>query len=142
MTASLLHALRRLRVGLAIAVLVAIAVPVGLGPAGGRILRVLGAQAHLCKCGMKPGTCGCPECARLEQARLDDRTPCPIPAMRRHCDDKAPVVGLLGAALALPIPFSNLPLAGFEKQPCRRAVDVARLEPAIGPPTPPPRIAL
>lgn len=29
-----------------------------------------GTKAHHCACGMKPGTCGCPECARIEAAKL------------------------------------------------------------------------
>jgi hypothetical protein len=126
---------------LLIVVLVAIATPWALGPAMGELLHAFGESSHVCKCGMKAGTCGCPACARLEKQRLDDERPCPVPAMRRSCDDHSPglAFGLLGDVrspeiTALPPIEQAQPatLPGLDRSPKQRRLD---------PPTPPPRIA-
>ncbi len=133
---------RWLRAAIAAATLVVLVVPAALGPTWGPLLRQLGAQAtHVCKCGMKPGTCGCPDCARLEQQEHDDRAPLSVPALRRTCDDDTPALGssaLPDAVVPLAATMPPVPLTG----------SAARLEPSLHPasgedrpPTPPPRHA-
>jgi hypothetical protein len=51
-----------------------VVMPLALGPATTPLTRWLGGEAdHRCSCGMKAGTCGCPECERLERIRAYDR---------------------------------------------------------------------
>src|SRR5271170_4470295 len=71
------------------ALLVALAVlaPMMLGPALSPLAQALGAVAeHRCACGMAPGTCGCPECARIEHQRLRERAPAPYAVLRSQCE--------------------------------------------------------
>ena len=59
-------------------VMLAVTTPLTLGPMRGVLARALGAFDHACACGMAPGTCGCPACARLEretQNRIGARAP-------------------------------------------------------------------
>jgi hypothetical protein len=138
--ASRLH--RWLLGALAAATLVVIALPAALGPTWGPILRALGEQrTHVCKCGMKAGTCGCPECARLEHERLDAKRPCPVPALRRACDDEAPAFAFGDMPLAVVPASSRVPVVPSlgealppDAMPVFRGVEAE-------PPTPPPRIA-
>jgi hypothetical protein len=133
---------RLLRALCAYAALVTLAAPAAFGPAMGHVLRELGAQhAHLCKCGMVPGKCGCPECERLEQARQRVLAPDALPAMRGECDDDAPSI-LFGAlpAVGLAPPVATIPVPRGERVPPLRA-NAPPLWPHLDPPTPPPRLA-
>jgi len=112
--------------------------PIGLGPATGAIARALGALDHACACGMAPGKCGCPACARLERER--NAPPGPTPALKSNCERDGVVVPigslppcLLPGALALDAPLleESLGLPSFPR------VHIADRD---GPPTPPPRV--
>jgi hypothetical protein len=111
--------------------------PTALGPAMGTLTRVVGELDHKCMCGMKPGTCGCPECERLERART--HVPA-YPVIKGECD---------GAGQAVP---SVAPLAIAPASITVRATAVvAHVSPLVPPrihsadlrepPTPPPRVA-
>lgn len=55
-------------------VAVVLAAPLLLGSAFGATLAQLGDHDdHFCACGMKPGTCGCPACARLGKLRAESK---------------------------------------------------------------------
>jgi hypothetical protein len=133
---------RVLRALCAYAVLLTLAAPAAFGAAMGPVLRELGEQqAHLCKCGMAPGKCGCPECERLERAREQSRAPDVVPTLRTGCDDDAPSV-LFGAlpVVAVASQTATLPLPRGE----RVRVSGASTPPLgldVDPPTPPPRLA-
>jgi len=59
--------------------------PVALGPARMTFERALGGEpSHTCACGMKRGTCGCPECEKLEQQRANVSKHV---AVRNTCED-------------------------------------------------------
>jgi hypothetical protein len=128
---------------LAAATLVVIALPAALGPTWGPILRALGEQTtHVCKCGMKAGTCGCPECARLEHEREDAKRACPVPAVRRACDDEGPAFAFGDMPLAVVPVIARVPVTpslGAALRPDEMTV-LRGVE--AKPPTPPPRIAL
>jgi hypothetical protein len=86
---------------LGIALALAVLAPLLLGPALVPLTRALGgADEHLCACGMAPGTCGCPECEKLEHARLAERAPRPYPVVKGQCggDEVAPGYAALPAA--------------------------------------------
>jgi hypothetical protein len=138
----LAQSLRRwLRLALAVATLVTIAAPAALGAAMGPILDQLGqSHEHVCKCGMPPGKCGCPECDRAEQERLRERHQV-VPLLKSGCDHGAPAIQF--AAL----PPASLSAAGT-MLPAPRGERLARdpadspvLDHALDPPTPPPRLA-
>jgi hypothetical protein len=88
-----------------LATLLAVCAPMWLGPGFGALLQTLGAHAsHTCACGMAPGKCGCPECARLEETRKRESAPRPYPVLKSTCDDDSPAQfaavvapGVLGA---------------------------------------------
>jgi hypothetical protein len=108
----------------------------------GPVLREIGEQqAHLCKCGMVPGKCGCPECERLERARQQAHAPDAVPTFRRDCDDDAPSV-LFNAlpAAALASRSETLPAPRGERVRPLNA-DGPPLSLYLDPPTPPPRLA-
>ena len=136
--------LLRFRYVISVVTLVALAVPCALGAGAGPVLRMMGSlDEHVCKCGMKPGTCGCPECARLEARRRADRAPTPTPALRRDCNEGEPAMP--GGA---PMPSGVLPPAAIAllRAPAGRRVpftDARASTPRrdLEPPTPPPRIA-
>lgn len=135
---------RWLRVACAVVTLVVLAAPAALGSAMDPVLRMLGdTHGHLCKCGMAPGKCGCPDCARAEQERLSEHRAEATPTLKRHCDDEAPAMPL-GAAL----PAGVLAASGTSTLPVPRGdrvpvVTRAALVPSADqePPTPPPRLA-
>jgi hypothetical protein len=117
--------------------------PLTLGPAIGPVTRALGGQpVHRCACGMVRGTCGCPECERLERQRESDKTPTTHSVLKSNCsDDDAPVV------------FTPLPIAAPQSVALalpKPAVALATLTPARivhsldrnKPPTPPPETAV
>ncbi len=69
------------------AVATLLAAPLLGGNAYGAWLRVVAPEVvHMCSCGMKAGTCGCPECELRERQRLDERAPKPYPVLRSQCD--------------------------------------------------------
>lgn len=132
---------------LALVVLMGLVLPMALGPAGTHwVVQWMGGVAtHHCACGMKPGTCGCPECARLEAEKLSEAHSAsqdPPPALTSDCSHEPPSVG--GQTF-----WSLPPITGFEGIP---AVDpsaiLLTLEPrsltprsAPQPDKPPPRQA-
>jgi hypothetical protein len=141
--ARLAPALRRfVRLVCAYAVLATLAAPAALGAAMGPVLRELGAtQTHQCKCGMRPGTCGCRECSLLEHERRVAHVHDSVPACRRHCDDDAPAVlssalpaGLLAAAA------ETLFVPRGERM-THLKTDLPPPPRSFAPPTPPPRRA-
>jgi hypothetical protein len=140
-----LRALRQwLRVACAVVTLVVIAAPAALGGALSPVLRQLAEVGHVCKCGMTPGKCGCPECARLERERLSERQPAPEPTLKRDCDDEAPAMPLgaaLPAGVVAAVSTSTLPVPRGERIP---VVLSTSPHPSTSdePPTPPPRSAL
>jgi hypothetical protein len=124
---------------LAAAALIVLAfVPVVFGPAFGGVARALGIEPeHACACGMKAGTCGCPECERAlkgDTSRLPETQ-----AVLGSCDDHgraslgaALPPGLLPPCIGLPVRLHATLLA--------TTLTTARVpfEPQA-PPTPPPR---
>ena len=133
---------RWVRLALAVATLVTIAAPAALGAAMGPILDQLGsAHEHVCKCGMAPGKCGCPECEKAEQERLHDRGHQVAPVLKSGCDQDAPAIQLAALPpMAMPPASALLPAPRGE----RIAHDPASfsvLDHDLDPPTPPPRLA-
>ncbi len=80
------RALARLCVGV---VAVVLAAPLLLGSAFGAAVAGLGDHDdHFCACGMKPGTCGCPACARLGKLRQESKAHDHAHVVARSsCDD-------------------------------------------------------
>jgi hypothetical protein len=119
-----------------------IAAPMLLGPGLGGVLRAVGGEhEHTCACGMKPGTCGCPACARLEHERRAAKKVHAYPAVRTDChDDDGVIVPHALPDFAAPI-VAALPRAAGE----RRSVSSRRVSDPdewLAPPaTPPPRAA-
>jgi hypothetical protein len=111
--------------------------PVALGPARTTIERALGGEAsHACACGMKRGTCGCPECERIEQEAK--RTAMHV-AVRNACEGDDGLARPPAAPIVTP---PNAPLV------VARATSIARELPSASsldsqlarePSTPPPR---
>jgi|HubBroStandDraft_2_1064218.scaffolds.fasta_scaffold133171_3 hypothetical protein len=96
---------RLLETVLALAVALAVLAPMMLGPAFAPLARALGGDGeHRCACGMVQGTCGCPECARIEHQRVREHAPFPYPVLRSQCegDEVAPGFAALPVALAAP----------------------------------------
>jgi hypothetical protein len=134
--------MRWTRAVVACAALIALAAPAALGPAMTAVLHELGAaSAHVCKCGMAVGKCGCPECDRLELERRLGHRASALPTLKRACDDDEAA-----------IPFGSLPSATLVESvllppapPSSRvdATPVADTPPhwTTSPPTPPPRRA-
>jgi hypothetical protein len=119
-----------------------VAAPVALGGAAGPLARALGAQEeHLCKCGMEPGKCGCPECARLERDRLHDAAPDLVSTLKKPCDqDRAAIA--FDALPAGVLASAGTKLAIPRGERIRVGAHLSRLDPRdTEPPTPPPRLA-
>ena len=120
--------------------LLAIMAPAALGPALRPLLDELGESGHVCKCGMKPGTCGCPECERAEHERLSDRRSA-APLLRGHCDQDARMTASTATPLGpLPQARTLLPVPLGERTP-PLAVSTPVSDRDLEPPTPPPRLA-
>jgi hypothetical protein len=140
-------ALRRLllraRYAISVLTLLALAAPCALRAAADPLRREFGGlDEHVCKCGMKPGKCGCPDCAKLEEERRAERAPSPLPVLRLHCDDDAPAMPL-GAPLVSGVlagALTNRPTSAGGRVPIARA-GVPLSSADIDPPTPPPRLA-
>jgi hypothetical protein len=133
------HVKSLVRLACLLAAACALAAPVLLGPATGAVLHLLGAEAvHHCACGMKPGECGCPECARLEERRRDDAQPTAFRVIKPACDDDD-----LFETFALPEAIEAPRDAVAPPALAAIVPDIARdrlwAPPAPEPPTPPPR---
>ncbi len=69
------------------AALFVVVLPIGLGPGTSNVTRWLGGEPeHACMCGMKRGTCGCPECERLEAERRADARVSKLVTVHRTCE--------------------------------------------------------
>ena len=117
-----------------------LAAPMMLGPATSWALRTLGAAAeHTCLCGMRLGTCGCPECDDLAKSYLSTKKPSALPVVRRDCedDDDAPRGGALPQVIA---PAALAFVASPVEVPVAAPLSVT-LQPRgrEEPPSPPPR---
>jgi hypothetical protein len=124
--------------------LIVVALPMALGPASGTVMRLLaGEPDHHCMCGMKPGTCGCPECERLEQMRTHDREHPPKgPVVKAACDSEVGALPSFASPAVLPAAALEIrKTAALERAAPSFSPSVESLDPAP-PPTPPPRIAL
>ncbi len=116
--------------------------PLALGPALGALVAELGGQNdHVCACGMKPGTCGCPKC---ERALLGgDPVASDTSATLRACDDHGhpPLPSVLPVCV---IPAGALALAASPTVGVLAPLPPAREAPfdPAPPPTPPPRLDL
>jgi hypothetical protein len=125
---------------LTFALALAFMAPMLLGPALGPLSRALGGAAqHLCACGMVPGTCGCPECERLERQRELDKSPRPYRTLTSQCNDGEIAAGFPALPPAVPLATFTLSapppreLASIPSPPSARSRD------PVPPPTPPPR---
>jgi hypothetical protein len=112
-------------------------VPIGLGPALVPVLRAVHEMGHTCACGMTPGKCGCPACARLALERQQGQRA--IPVLKATCDDDGTT-----------LPVAPLPLCALQSDVLRpfsadaslvavRSTAPPNVRGADGPPTPPPR---
>jgi hypothetical protein len=117
--------------------MLAVLAPIGLGPATGAVARALGALDHACACGMAPGTCGCPACARLERERTRRET---NPVLESNCERDGAAVPIaplppcvLAGQIALDVP-------GIEESMASPLLVLVHLVDRDGPPTPPPRV--
>jgi hypothetical protein len=133
---------RWVRLACAVATLVTLAAPAALGPAMAPVLDRLGSMHdHVCKCGMAPGKCGCPECAQEELQRVHARGRHMAPVLKSGCDQEAPALRLAAMpATVLVAPGTLLPIPRGE----RLALDPIpspALDRHLDPPTPPPRLA-
>jgi hypothetical protein len=130
------------RHGAAFVALLAMLAPLWLGPATLPLLRALAGDAsHTCACGMAPGTCGCPECERLEHERQREHAPRPYRVLKSACDDQgAPLPSLAVPPCVMPatLALHDARITGLAP-PALLAHDAARVP--DGPPTPPPRAA-
>jgi hypothetical protein len=112
-------------------------VPIGLGPALVPVLRAAHEMGHTCACGMAPGKCGCPACARLEKERQHAQAV--VPVLKPTCDDDGTILP------AAPLPLCALqgevgsPFWLDESSIAGRSTSHPKVRGAEGPPTPPPR---
>ena len=131
-----------IRVACRFALALLLAAPVAFGPAFGGFLRLVASQAeHHCACGMKPGTCGCDECARLEAELRADAKAKPHPVVKATCDgDDEAAVRVHALPLADPPARASM-LAMARPQEDVGHVTLADVSPRdrLRPPTPPPR---
>jgi hypothetical protein len=87
------RARRAIRLAMTVAVAVLLAAPLLCGNAFGAWLRIVTPEAvHMCACGMKAGTCGCPACDLLEKQRVAEHAPKPFPVLRSQCNDDAEIL--------------------------------------------------
>ncbi len=123
--------------------LIVVALPMALGPASGTVMRWLaGEPDHHCMCGMKPGTCGCPECEHLEQMRTHDREHPPKgPVVKAACDSEVGALPSFASPAVLPAALEIGKIATLECAPASFSPSLHSLDNAP-PPTPPPRNAL
>jgi len=113
--------------------------PLALGPAFSPLVMALGGGPdHLCACGMKQGTCGCPECEQL--ASPDAHPTAPLThAVLGSCDDHGR--GSIAGGLPPCVVPASLAVLTYRSS---RLVPVTQ-DPVVNahsggpPPTPPPR---
>ena len=133
---------RWLRLALAVATLVTIAAPAALGAAMLPLLDELGAShEHVCKCGMAPGKCGCPDCDRAEQERLHARGHQVAPVLKGGCNDDAPALQFAALPPAALPPSSLLLPAPRGQRVAHDPASALGPDHDLDPPTPPPRLA-
>jgi hypothetical protein len=127
---------------LGLALALALLLPMILGPALVPVTRWLGgADAHLCACGMAPGTCGCPECEKLEQQQLAEHAPHAYPVVRGQCE-KDGVAPAYAAMPPMTAPVTDVLVAPSpEVASAREAPPGSRSRGPAEPVTPPPRAA-
>lgn len=125
----------------ALTLALALLAPMMLGPSFGTFVRALGGEAdHKCACGMPEGTCGCPECARIEHQRLRERAPARYPVLRSQCDGNAVTAGMGAVPLAIEAPGAFVVAQALEfRVTLARPTEVRSLDLAE-PSTPPPRL--
>src|ERR1700733_66736 len=124
----------------ALLVALALLAPMMLGPALGPLTQALGAAAdHRCACGMAPGTCGCPECARIEHQSFREHAPAPYAVLRSQCERNEVAPGFMALPPALEAPAAGV----IARTPVASASPLApaarRSRDATEPVTPPPR---
>jgi hypothetical protein len=131
---------RRLHVVCTLLVGLMLAAPMVFGPGASWVLRSLGAAAeHTCLCGMRLGTCGCPECDDLAKSYLSAKKPSARPVVRRDCEDDgdAPRGGALPQVI---VPAALAFLAAPVEVPVAAPLSVTlRPRDREKPPSPPPR---
>ncbi len=133
---------RWVRLACAVATLVTIAAPAALGPAMATVLDQLGSMhEHVCKCGMAPGKCGCPECAQAEQERLHARGHAVAPVLKKGCNQDAPAIQLAALQPMATGPASALLAAPRGERTAHDPASSSVLHRDLDPPTPPPRLA-
>ncbi|MCL2779637.1 MAG: hypothetical protein FWD73_16725 [Polyangiaceae bacterium] len=137
------QSLRSLLRGLVLSIALIVSAPLVFGPAGNAVLRMfVDMDEHHCACGMKPGACGCPDCALLEKARLAERDVLRAhPILKSTCKDDSLIPGAREPIVATAPLFVTLPPVIFEAVSFDRLSEV---DPSIGrarPPVPPPRIS-
>ncbi len=132
---------RDVRALLTVTLMLFFAAPLFLGPATAVLLHALGGEVeHACACGMKRGTCGCPECAQLEKERRESKKPVPYMTLKSSCDDDEDGRGVGALPPAVPsVPFVVHQVVYTERATPllpRALVSIDPDEPA----TPPPRL--
>jgi hypothetical protein len=116
--------------------------PLWLGPALSPIMAAATEAQHVCACGMTPGTCGCPECERVERERLSEKSAPPFPTLKGECDTGSPVLSAVAIPPSiLPASLSLTPPTFVALAPATPRVPLASLA-SPRPPTPPPRVRL
>jgi hypothetical protein len=131
---------RRAQLAWALVTLLVVAAPAAFGPALDPVLRLLGQAGHVCQCGMEPGTCGCPECAKLARQRLAEQPRDAAPSLEKACAQNAAIrMAALPTGVTAAGPAALRAPRG-ERVPMHRAPAV-RAGTDVEPPTPPPRLA-
>jgi hypothetical protein len=117
-----------------------VTLPIALGPATVRLLA--GEEDHQCMCGMKRGTCGCPDCERLEQMRKHDREHAPqYPVVKGKCNADTEALTAFSPPAVLRAPLEVRQAAHVGQVPTLMSSSLQSVDHAP-PPTPPPRICL
>jgi hypothetical protein len=125
-------------------VLVAALSPLWLGPALTPVLVAVAEAHHVCACGMAVGTCGCPECDRVEHDRLSrtdgvSKVPRPYPVLKGECDQGQAVLSTVAVPPSvIPASFSLADVITGTMLETPAPAVLASLEPQR-PPLPPPR---
>lgn len=123
-----------------IALLLLAALPMALGPQAMRLL--VGQADHRCMCGMKAGTCGCPECERLERTRQHDlEHPPTYPVVTGKCSSDIATAPPFAVTAVVPAPVEVRQAANLGRAPMWFLLPLQSVE-LSPPPTPPPRLAL
>ncbi len=125
---------------LLVTLLFALIIPIALGPATTEVTRWLGGEPeHTCACGMKRGTCGCLECARLEAQRKADQRSVAYATARSTCEDDDGMVRAPQLPLVAPPPDAFAVVDAPSEKVLDAPVSPLQSEPNQEPITPPPR---